>query len=83
MSFKDQLIKFIKENSEEWRDRKYKRKAKRHKNRINKFWKSPEWEKHAKRKCEELIDTFQNQRKLKDFKYVGLRANWEREKEWW
>lgn len=28
---KDQLIKFIKDNSEEWRDRKYKRKAKRKK----------------------------------------------------
>lgn len=39
---------FIKENSKEWWDRKYKRKAKRHKNRINKFWKSPEGEKMQK-----------------------------------
>lgn len=38
------------------------------KNRINKFWKSPEGEKNAERKREELIDTFQNLRKLKDFK---------------
>lgn len=33
----------------------------------------PKGEKNEKRKHEESIDTFQNQRKLKDFKLVELR----------